>query len=91
MASIQQKKIKRSHFIYEERLALEFYLKGKKLFSQETNTEKLGQILKKSRRTIQRKIRRGLVKHETSSCFTKTEYNADYAQIKAEYEMNAKN
>ncbi len=54
-------------------MALEFYLKGKKLFFQETNTEK-----------------RGLVEHENSLCFTKPEYNADYAQIKAEYEMSTK-
>ena len=31
-----------------------------------------------------------MVEHETSSTKTKFEYNADYAQGKAEYEMTAK-
>jgi len=90
MAMITEERKKFSHFKHDERLALEFYLKGSSHFPKITDTQKLAEIFNKSRRSIQREIKRGLVEHETSTGKTKTEYNADYAQSRAEYEMTAK-
>ena len=69
---------------------LEFYLKGTNHFPKITNTEELANILHKSRRSILREMRRGVIEHETASTKTKFEYNADYAQVKAVFEMTAK-
>lgn len=90
MNTIAEKKKKFSHFKYDERLALEFYLKGSNHFPKITNTQKLAEIFNKSRRSIQREIKRGMIEHETSTDKTKFEYNADYAQNDAEFEMTAK-
>ncbi|MBE6349666.1 MAG: helix-turn-helix domain-containing protein, partial [Spirochaetaceae bacterium] len=87
MNTITEKKKKSIHFTYEDRLILEYYLQGKNHFPKITNTQKLAEILHKSRRTIQREIKRGLVEHIKSDLTTTIEYNADYAQQGAEYEM----
>ena len=90
MKTIAEKKKKFTHFKYEERLVLEFYLKGTNLFPRITDTGELAAIFHKSRRSIQREKKRGMIEHETSVTKTKFEYNADFAQAKAEYEMTAK-
>ncbi|MCR5494219.1 MAG: hypothetical protein K6F15_01140 [Treponema sp.] len=90
MKTIAEKKKKFTHFKYEERLVLEFYLKGSNRFPRITNTGELAEIFNKSRRCIQREINRGMIEHETSVTRTKFEYNADFAKGKAEYEMTAK-
>lgn len=59
MKSVTEKKKKNIHFTYEDRLILKYYLNGKSHFPKITNTEKLSEILHKSRRTIQREIKRG--------------------------------
>ena len=63
---------------------------GKKHFPKITNTQKLSEILNKSRRTIQREIKRGLVEHVKTDLTLETEYNADFAQLNADYEKTAK-
>ena len=90
MATITEKQKKFTHFSYEERFVLEFYLKGSNHFPQISNTEELAAIFHKSRRSIQREIKRGMIEHETSSIKTRIEYNADYAHSKALFEMTAK-
>ena len=90
MNTVAEKKKKSIHFTYEDRLILEYYLQGKNHFPKITNTQKLAEILHKSRRTIQREIKRGLVEHIKSDLTTTIEYNADYAQQGSEYEMSAK-
>ena len=88
--SISENKKKSSHFKYDERIVLEYYLLGKGHFPKITNTRELAETFQKSRRTIQREIKRGMVEHETSTCATRHEYNADFAQQNAEHEMTAK-
>ena len=90
MTTITEKQKKFSHFSYEERFVLEFYLKGTNRFPKITNTGELAAIFHKSRRSIQREIKRGMVEHETSTAKTKFEYNADYAHSKAVFEMTSK-
>ena len=90
MRIITENKKKYRHFTQEERLVLEYYLAGKKHFPKTTNTQKLSEIFNKSRRTIQREIKRGLVEHVKTDLTLETEYNADFAQLKADYEKTAK-
>ena len=90
MKSVTEKQKKNIHFTYEDRLILEYYLNGKSHFPKITNTQKLSEILHKSRRTIQREIKRGLVEHVKTDLTMAIEYNADYAQGKALFEMTAK-
>ena len=87
---ITDKRKKITHFTYEKRLVLEYYLKGSSCFPRTTDTKKLALALQKSRRSIQREIKRGTVEHETTTVKTKFEYNADYAQLQADYEMTGK-
>ena len=54
------------------------------------NNERTYKYITKSRRNIQREIRRGMVKHETSLKKTNFKRNADYTQQKVKYEMTAK-
>ena len=68
----------------------DFYQKGTNHFPKITNTEELANILHKSRCSIQRGVRRGMIEHETSSSKTKFEYTADYAQGKTVFEITAK-
>jgi len=81
---------KGTHFTWEERLKLESYQQGKGRFPKITRTKELGIRLEKSQRTIQREIQRGMVKHQHSELYYYFEYNADYAQNAAKYEMTAK-
>jgi IS30 family transposase len=65
-------------------------LLGKKHFPKIENTKKLAEIFNKSRRSIQREIKRGLVEHLTTNLDLRLEYNADYAQKNTDYEKTAK-
>jgi len=70
-----------SHFTYDERLQLEFYLTGTGKLPKITNLTMLGTLLHKHPRTIKREIARGLVEHVFDEGLqTKTVYNADYAE-----------
>jgi hypothetical protein len=51
--SVHENTKKGSHFSYEERLCLEYYLKGTGHFPKIKNTKQLGEIFYKTRRTIQ--------------------------------------
>lgn len=73
-----------SHFTYEERLQLEFHLSGTGKLPRITNKVMLGTLLNKHPRTISREIKRGQAEHFFDEGFqTKTEYNADYAEMQA--------
>ena len=61
---------------------LEFYQKGTNRFQKITNTEQ-----EQAQHTTGDTKRNG--EHETFSIKTQFEYNADYAQMKAEYKMTA--
>ena len=75
---------KGSHFTYEERIQLEFYLSGTGKLPKVTNKVMLGTFLQKSPRTIAREIQRGQVEHYFDEGLqTKMVYNADYAEHKA--------
>jgi len=75
---------KHSHFTYEERLQLEYYLYGKGKFPKITSLVQLGTLLNKHPRTISREIGRGLVEHVFDEGFQKrTVYCADYAENQA--------
>ena len=50
-----------SHFTYEERIQLEFYLSGTGKFPKNTNKEMLETLQHKSPRTIAREIQRELI------------------------------
>ena len=90
MKSVAQKRKHFKHFTADERLILEYYLLGKNHFPKINNTKMLAEIFNKSRRSIQREIKRGLVEHLTTNLDLKTEYNAYYAQRKADYEKTGK-
>ena len=80
-----------SHFTWEERLKLEYYLTGKGRYDKITNRTHLAKLFAKSVRTIRREIKRGLVVHVRSEIpFEVEEYNADFAQSSADYESSAK-
>lgn len=51
--SVHENTKKGSHFSYEERLCLEYYLKGTGHFPKIKNTKQLEEIFYKTRRTIQ--------------------------------------
>lgn len=87
---IAQKAKKSKHFQYDTRLLLEHYLLGKGHFPKITDTKELAEIFRKSVRTIEREIRRGLVCHLKSDLTEVWEYNADFAQRAADYEKSAK-
>ncbi len=73
-----------SHFTYEERLQLEFYLLGTGKLPKVTNLTMLGTLLYKHPRTIRRKISRGQVEHVFDGGLrTKVVYSADYAEDQA--------
>lgn len=72
---------KHSHFTYEERLQLEFYLYGKGKFPKITSHVLPGTLLNKHPRTISREIKRGQAEHFFDEGFQKrTVYSADYAE-----------
>lgn len=73
-----------SHFTYEERLQLEFYLEGKGKFPKITSKIMLGTLLHKHPRTISREIQRGQVEHYFDGGLQKRMvYSADYAEHQA--------
>ena len=73
-----------SHFTWDERLRLEYFLAGKNKYPKITNKEELGRIFNKSARTIRREIDRGTVIHIRSEIpFEVKEYNALIAKNKA--------
>lgn len=73
-----------SHFTYEERIQLEFYLSGTGKLPKITNKVMLGTLLHKSPRTITREIQRGQVEHFFDEGLQKKMvYSADYAENQA--------
>lgn len=73
-----------SHFTYEERLQLEFYLSGTGKLPKITNLTMLGTLLHKHPRTIRREIDRGQVEHlYDEGLQRRLVYNADYAESMA--------
>ena len=73
-----------SHFTYEERIQLEFYLSGSGKLPKITNKVMLGTLLHKSPRTIAREIQRGQVEHFFDEGLQKKMvYSADYAENQA--------
>lgn len=82
---------KHSHFTYEERLELEYYLQGKGRSPKVTSPTQLGVLLQKNPRTISREIKRGMVEHVFDGGYqTRMEYNADRAEIAARERDSAK-
>lgn len=82
---------KHTHFTYEERLQLEFYLSGTGKLPKITNKVMLGTLLCKHPRTIAREIKRGQVKHYFEEGLeTKMVYNADFAEQQARAKDSAK-
>lgn len=80
-----------THFTWEERLRLQYYYCGSNGYSKITSPALLARIFNKSRRTIAREIKRGLVIHARSNPpFETEEYNAEHAQLDAEAKMGAK-
>ena len=73
-----------THFTYEERLRLEYYLKGKGRYPKIQSHQVLGRLLGKHPRTISREIKRGQVLHALGELpFEAWRYNADHAQLEA--------
>lgn len=81
---------KGKHLTYNERILLEAFFNGKGDFEKIRSTKKLANYFGRSVRTIQREIKRGLVEHQRGDFTTVVEYNAEYAQRKADYEKTAK-
>lgn len=82
---------KHSHFTYEERLQLEFYLSGTGKLPKITNKVMLGTLLHKHPRTITREIARGQVEHFFEEGLQKKIiYNADYAERLARHKDSGK-
>ena len=80
-----------SHFTYEERLQLEFYLYGKGKLPRVTSKKALGTLLRKHPRTIAREIRRGMVEHVFDEGLqTRMEYSAEYSERLAREKDSAK-
>lgn len=91
MESIQEKKRKRnSCFNYTKRLILEGCLLGKAGYRKTNKRSELAEIFKCDRKTIYNEIKRGLVEHIKSDLSKIWEYNADYAQKKADWENTAR-
>src|SRR6056297_3808587 len=74
----QQKSSKDSrkgkHLQWEDRLKIEAYTEGG------LAAKDIALLLGRSRRTIERELKRGRVKHRQSDCSMKTVYNADHAR-----------
>lgn len=80
-----------SHFTWGERLKLQYYYAGSNGYRKERSPTVLGKIFQKSRRTIRRELKRGMVEHVLGDIpFYRIEYNADHAQIDAEEKMKYK-
>ena len=80
-----------THFTWEERLRLQYYYNGSNGYRKTTSPVLLAKVFSKSRRTIAREIKRGLVIHARSNPpFEVERYNAEHAQLDAEAKMTAK-
>jgi len=85
------KHCKGSHFSWGERLKLQYYFAGSNGYRKERSPTVLGMIFQKSAKTIGRELQRGMVEHVLGDIpFSRTEYNADHAQIDAEEKMKYK-
>ena len=83
-------KCKHTHFVWGERLLLQYHYNGTNGYEKITSPTLLGTLLSKSERTIRREIKRGLVEHTTSELIKIMVYNADYAQNDADSKNSAK-
>ena len=82
---------KGSHFSWDERLRLQYYYAGSNGYRKERSPTVLGAILQKSAKTISRELKRGMVEHVMADIpFTRTEYNAEHAQLDAQEKMKYK-
>jgi IS30 family transposase len=80
-----------SHFSWGERLRLQYYWAGSNGYRKERSPTVLGMIFQKSAKTIGRELQRGMVEHVLGDIpFSRTEYNAEHAQIDAEEKMKYK-
>lgn len=77
---------KGTHFRWEERLFLQFLREKRKI----TSPVKLANLLGKSKRTIQREIKRGWVEHTDTFLKKFWTYSPDFSQKKAEENYSAK-
>ena len=85
------KHCKGSHFSWGERLKLQYYFAGSNGYRKERSPTVLGMIFQKSAKTISRELQRGMVEHVLADIpFSRTEYNADHAQLEAEEKMKYK-
>ena len=91
MKNITQKERKlNSCFDYKKRQKLEAYLLGKNGKQKITSRTELAKRFDCDRKTIYNEIKRGQVSHTKSDLSEVVEYNADYAQIKADWENSNK-
>ncbi len=91
MENVVQKTRKRnSCFNHDLRLRLEGYIFGKRGYPKITNRTKLAEIFECDRKTIYNEIQRGLVEHTRSDLSKVLEYNADFAQLKADWENSGR-
>ena len=81
---------RKAHFTWDERLLLQYYYCGSNGYPKMRSPILLAQILSKSKRTISREIKRGLVEHLKTNLTKEKEYNADYAQRDADSKATAK-
>ena len=75
-----------SCFKHNERLLLEGYLTGSRGFEKIKKRKRLAEIFNCDRKTIYKEIKRRMVEHIKSDLSVVFEYNADYAQGKADFE-----
>ena len=91
MENIARKKRKEnSCFCHSKRLLLEGYLLGKRGYPKITKKTELAKIFGCDRKTIYNEMQRGLVEHTKTDLSKVWEYNADYAQLKADWENTAR-
>ncbi|NLM01060.1 MAG: hypothetical protein GX220_06385, partial [Treponema sp.] len=91
MESISRKERKEnSCFNYEKRRLLEGYLLGKQGYPKIKKRSQLAGIFGCDRKTIYNEIKRGLVEHTRSDLSTVWKYNADYAQLDADWENTSR-
>ena len=80
-----------SHFTWDERIRLEYFLADKNKYPKITNKAELARIFNKNSKTISREIKRGTVVHIRSEIpFEVKEYNALFAQNDANYKSESK-
>ena len=87
---IMKTKCKHTHFVWGERLLLQYHYNGTNSYEKITSPTLLGTLLSKSERTIRREIKRGLVEHLTSELIKIMVYSAEYAQNDADLKSSVK-